>query len=77
MKLWIKGARQVVRVVANKERMLCGIQQQNCNLAIIEETNGVGVSIIIDELLSVISFPLCCMAWQYEKMCQKLNIFHK
>ncbi len=49
MRLWVKGARQVVRVVANGETQLAGAAQSDCDLAILEEKDGVGVSIIVDE----------------------------
>lgn len=49
MRLWVKGARQVVRVVANGETQLAGAAQSDCDLAILEEKDGVGVSIIVDD----------------------------
>lgn len=48
MRLLVKGARQLVRVVANGEQQLAGLSQKNCNLAIMEECNGIGLSIAID-----------------------------
>jgi len=50
MRLLVKGARQLVRVVANGEQQLAGLSQKNCNLAIMEECNGIGLSIVIDRL---------------------------
>lgn len=52
MRLWVKNARQVVRVVAEDDNFkdcLAGPEQKNCKLAILEERDGVGLSIIIDQ----------------------------
>ncbi len=49
MRLWVKGASQVVRVVANGEPFLAGTAQKDCHLAIIEQQDGIGVSIVVDE----------------------------
>ncbi|KAK4026376.1 hypothetical protein OUZ56_015377 [Daphnia magna] len=51
MRLWVKHARQVVRVVSDADpcrEYLAGPAQKNCNLAILEEKDGIGLSIIID-----------------------------
>jgi hypothetical protein len=52
MRLWVKHARQVVRVVSDADpcrEYLAGPAQENCTLAILEEENGIGLSIIIDQ----------------------------
>lgn len=51
MRLWVKHARQVVRIVSDADPCkdyLAGTAQKDCKLAILEEKNGVGLSIIID-----------------------------
>ena len=57
MRLLVKGARQLVRVVANGEQQLAGLSQKNCNLAIMEECNGIGLSIAIDRLFHLTLLP--------------------
>jgi hypothetical protein len=52
MRLWVKHARQVVRVVSDADpcrEYLAGTAQKNCTLAILEEENGNGLSIIVDQ----------------------------
>ena len=52
MLLWVKNARQVVRVVAEEDHIkdcFAGLQQKNSKLAVLEERNGVGLSIVIDK----------------------------
>ena len=52
MRLWVKNARQIVRVVAGEDifkECLAGSAQKKCKLAILEERDGVGLSIIIDQ----------------------------
>jgi len=52
MLLWVKNARQVVRVVAEDDNIkdcFAGAQQKNSKLAILEERDGVGLSIIVDQ----------------------------
>ena len=52
MRLWVKNARQIVRVVAEEDVFkdcLAGSSQKNCKLAILEERDGVGLSIIINQ----------------------------
>lgn len=51
MRLWVKHARQVVRVVSEADPCrdyLAGSAQKDCTLAILEEKDGVGLSILID-----------------------------
>lgn len=48
MKLWVKHARQVVRVVSNSEPFLAGPDQHNASLAILEECDGDALSILIN-----------------------------
>lgn len=54
LRLWLKNARQIVRVVQddsqlNSKGCLAGPAQHNATLAILEERDGVGLSIIIDQ----------------------------
>lgn len=54
MRMWIKNARQIVRIVADDSELnavgcLAGSKQSDCNLAILEERDGVGLSVIIDQ----------------------------
>ena len=49
MKLLVTNAKQVVRVTANGEKMLRGLEQTQSSLAILTERNGEGISILIDE----------------------------
>lgn len=55
MRMWIKNARQIVRIVADDSELnavgcLAGSKQSDCNLAILEQRDGgVGLSIIIDQ----------------------------
>lgn len=52
MRLWVKHARQVVRVISDADHCkeyLAGSAQKDCTLAILEEQNGIGLSVIIDQ----------------------------
>ena len=52
MRLWVKHARQVVRIISDadpRREYLAGLAQKDCKLAILEEQNGIGLSVIIDE----------------------------
>ena len=52
MRLWVKHARQVVRIISDADpcrEYLAGLAQKDCKLAILEEQNGIGLSVIIDE----------------------------
>ncbi len=59
MRLWVKHARQVVRIVSDSDacrEYLAGTAQKDCKLAILEEENGVGLSVIIDQWDHFITF---------------------
>lgn len=52
MRLWVKHARQLVRIISDDEPCkdyLAGPAQQNCTLAILEENDGIGLSLLIDQ----------------------------
>ena len=46
MKLWLKGAKQIVQVVNNGQRFLTGDSMKS--LAVLEDPCGQGLSIVVD-----------------------------
>ena len=63
MKLWLKGAKQIVQVVSNGQ--LCLTKEDMKSLAIME-ANDEGLSIIIDELGKIVDLgPDSKMATKY------------
>ena len=72
MKLWLKGAKQIVQVVKNGELYLTGDSMKS--LAVLEAPDGEGLSVIVDDNGNILDFgPDSAMEAKYAKVvCGKI-----